>query len=131
MNDGDAFSWPCSAGARLRAGDSGRRLVLASAERPGRDQRRGALAAAIAGYALVALALGMLWRLFRYEAVDFSLMLVLVGAISGAIWGPIRHSSRAAPARWRRAPARPRTGSANPSRLNMRARSSRSFFSSW
>jgi signal peptidase I len=41
----------------------------------------------IAGYALVALALGMLWRLFRYEAVDFSFMLVLVGAISGAIWG--------------------------------------------
>ena len=41
----------------------------------------------LAGYALVALALGMLWRLFRYEAVDFSFMLVLVGAISGAIWG--------------------------------------------
>jgi signal peptidase I len=41
----------------------------------------------VAGYALVALALAMLWRLFRYEAVDFSFMLVLVGAISGAIWG--------------------------------------------
>ena len=40
-----------------------------------------------AGYALVALALAMLWRLFRYEAVDFSLMLVVVGAMSGAIWG--------------------------------------------
>jgi signal peptidase I len=40
-----------------------------------------------AGYALVVLALGMLWRLFRYEAVDFSLMLVVVGAVSGAIWG--------------------------------------------
>jgi signal peptidase I len=40
----------------------------------------------MAGYALVALALAMLWRLFRYEAVDFSLMLVVVGAISGAIW---------------------------------------------
>jgi signal peptidase I len=39
-----------------------------------------------AGYALVALALGMLWRLFRYEAVDFSLMLVIVGAVSGVIW---------------------------------------------
>jgi signal peptidase I len=39
-----------------------------------------------AGYALVVLALGMLWRLFRYEAVDFSLMLVLVGAMSGVIW---------------------------------------------
>jgi signal peptidase I len=40
----------------------------------------------IAGYVLVALALVMLWRLFRYEAVDFSLMLVVVGALSGAIW---------------------------------------------
>ncbi|MEP6546092.1 MAG: signal peptidase I [Gammaproteobacteria bacterium] len=40
----------------------------------------------IAGYVLVALSLGMLWRLFRYEAVDFSLMLVVVGAISGLIW---------------------------------------------
>ena len=28
----------------------------------------------------------MLWRLFRYEAVDFSLMLVVVGAVSGIIW---------------------------------------------
>jgi signal peptidase I len=40
----------------------------------------------LAGYALVVLALGMLWRLFRYEAVDFSLMLVIVGAASGVIW---------------------------------------------
>jgi len=40
-----------------------------------------------AGYFLVALALGMLWRLFRYEAVDFSLMLVVVGAVSGIVWG--------------------------------------------
>src|ERR1700675_4144882 len=40
----------------------------------------------MAGYALVALSLAMLWRLFRYEAVDFSLMLVVVGAISGLIW---------------------------------------------
>src|ERR1700736_1617065 len=40
----------------------------------------------MAGYALVGLALAMLWRLFRYEAVDFSLMLVVVGAISGIIW---------------------------------------------
>ena len=35
----------------------------------------------MAGYALVGLAVAMLWRLFRYEAVDFSLMLVVVGAI--------------------------------------------------
>ena len=40
----------------------------------------------MAGYALVVLALAMLWRLFRYEAVDFSLMLVVVGAVSGLIW---------------------------------------------
>jgi len=40
----------------------------------------------LAGYALVGLALAMLWRLFRYEAVDFSLMLVAVGALSGAMW---------------------------------------------
>jgi signal peptidase I len=41
----------------------------------------------LAGYALVALSLGILWRLFRYEAVDFSLMLVVVGATTGIIWG--------------------------------------------
>jgi len=40
----------------------------------------------MAGYALVGLSVAMLWRLFRYEAVDFSLMLVVVGAISGAVW---------------------------------------------
>ena len=40
----------------------------------------------MAGYALVVLALAMLWRLFRYEAVDFSLMLVVVGAVSGIVW---------------------------------------------
>ncbi|GAC1301124.1 MAG: signal peptidase I [Steroidobacteraceae bacterium] len=44
----------------------------------------------MAGYALVALALAMLWRLFRYEAVDFSLMLVVVGALSGVIWAADR-----------------------------------------
>jgi len=41
----------------------------------------------MAGYALVLLALAMLWRLFRYEAVDFSLMLVIVGVVAGLIWG--------------------------------------------
>ncbi len=40
----------------------------------------------MAGYVLIVLALAMLWRLFRYEAVDFSLMLVVVGAASGIIW---------------------------------------------
>jgi signal peptidase I len=41
----------------------------------------------LAGYGLIVLAVVMLWRLFRYEAVDFSLMLVVVGAVSGLIWG--------------------------------------------
>jgi signal peptidase I len=41
----------------------------------------------LAGYAVTALSIAMLWRLFRYEAVDFSLMLVVVGALSGLIWG--------------------------------------------
>jgi signal peptidase I len=40
----------------------------------------------LAGYGLVGLSLALLWRLFRYEAVDFSLMLVLVGALAGLIW---------------------------------------------
>ncbi len=41
----------------------------------------------LAGYGLIVLAVVMLWRLFRYEAVDFSLMLVVVGAVSGLVWG--------------------------------------------
>lgn len=59
--------------------------------RPRRDPRATSLEEPwlprIAGYALMVLALAMLWRLFRYEAVDFSLMLVIVGAVSGVIWG--------------------------------------------
>ncbi len=54
---------------------------------PGATSATEPLLPRLAGYALVALALAMLWRLFRYEAVDFSFMLVVVGAISGAIWG--------------------------------------------
>ncbi len=58
--------------------------------RPRRDPAAVGLAepwfSKLAGYALLALALAMLWRLFRYEAVDFSLMLVIVGAVSGVIW---------------------------------------------
>jgi signal peptidase I len=53
----------------------------------------------LAGYALVVLGLGMLWRLFKYEAVDFSLMLVIVGAASGAIWALDRLFFAAARAR--------------------------------
>jgi signal peptidase I len=54
---------------------------------PGSTGAQEPLVPRLAGYALVALAIGMLWRLFRYEAVDFSFMLVLVGGISGVIWG--------------------------------------------
>ena len=57
----------------------------------------------LAGYGLLALALAMLWRLFRYEAVDFSLMLVVVGGVSGVVWAADRlffagHRRRAAAA---------------------------------
>jgi signal peptidase I len=33
------------------------------------------------------LGLALLWRMFRYETIDFSLLLVLVGALAGLIWG--------------------------------------------
>jgi len=54
---------------------------------PGASSALEPLLPRVAGYVLIALALAMLWRLFRYEAVDFSFMLVMVGAVSGAIWG--------------------------------------------
>ena len=53
---------------------------------PGATSAEEPLMPKLAGYALVGLSLAMLWRLFRYEAVDFSLMLVVVGAVSGIIW---------------------------------------------
>ena len=53
---------------------------------PGATNADEPLLPKLAGYALVGLSLAMLWRLFRYEAVDFSLMLVIVGALSGIIW---------------------------------------------
>jgi len=53
---------------------------------PGATAAEEPLLPRLAGYALVGLAIGMLWRLFRYEAVDFSFMLVLVGAVAGVIW---------------------------------------------
>ena len=53
---------------------------------PGATSAEEPLLPKLAGYALVGLSLAMLWRLFRYEAVDFSLMLVVVGAVSGLIW---------------------------------------------
>jgi len=54
---------------------------------PGAVSMEEPLLPKLAGYGLIALAVVMLWRLFRYEAVDFSLMLVVVGAVSGLIWG--------------------------------------------
>ncbi|HUY83807.1 MAG TPA: signal peptidase I, partial [Steroidobacteraceae bacterium] len=42
--------------------------------------------ARIAGYALLAIALLALWRMFRSESVDFSALLVAVGVVAGVIW---------------------------------------------
>jgi signal peptidase I len=53
---------------------------------PGATSAEEPLFPKLAGYALVGCAVALLWRLFRYEAVDFSLMLVIVGAVSGVIW---------------------------------------------
>jgi signal peptidase I len=60
--------------------------VLRPQRDPGATSADEPLLPKLAGYALVGLSLAMLWRLFRYEAVDFSLMLVVVGAASGLIW---------------------------------------------
>jgi len=60
--------------------------VLRPRRDPGASSADEPMLPKLAGYALVGLALGMLWRLFKYEAVDFSLMLVVVGAVSGIIW---------------------------------------------
>ena len=87
MNDGDNFFV-----ALVCAGVVCVLVILADGWffRPKRDP--GAVSARepwlprMAGYALVVLSVAMLWRLFRYEAVDFSLMLVVVGAVSGLIW---------------------------------------------
>lgn len=54
---------------------------------PGATSAEEPLVPRLAGYVLVVLAIALLWRLFRYEAVDFSVMLVIVGAASGVIWG--------------------------------------------
>ena len=45
------------------------------------------LAAKLAGYVLIGMALGMLYYLIRFEVVDFSTMLVVAGALAGLIWG--------------------------------------------
>ncbi len=59
---------------------------LRPARDPGATSVDEPLLPRLAGIAVVVLSAAMLWRLFRYEAVDFSLMLVAVGAISGVIW---------------------------------------------
>ncbi len=87
MNDGDSlfFVLLCAAIACVLV-----ILVDAWILRPKRDPAATSAEepwlARMASYALVVLALAMLWRLFRYEAVDFSLMLVIVGAIAGVVW---------------------------------------------
>jgi signal peptidase I len=53
---------------------------------PGATSTEEPLLPRMAAYGLVLLAAAMLWRMFRAEPVDFSLMLVVVGALSGAIW---------------------------------------------
>jgi len=88
-----------------------------------RHQRGGALAAQNGRLCARVLSLAMLWRLFRYEAVDFSLMLVVVGAISGVIWLLDRPSSRAAA---RAAP--PRRHTARPRARTIAVEYARSFF---
>ncbi len=88
MNDGDSLFLVllCAAGACVL-------LILIDAWflRPKRDPAAVGVEepwlVKSAGYALVVLALLLLWRMFRYEAVDFSLMLVIVGAVAGVVWG--------------------------------------------
>ncbi len=88
MNDGDSLFLVllCAAGACVIVilVDA---WVLRSRRDPAAVSVDEAGPAKLAGYALIGLALALLWRLFRYEAVDFSVMLVVVGAVSGAIWG--------------------------------------------
>ena len=65
-------------------------LIDAWVWRPKRDP--GAMSVAEPGlprgatYAVGGLSLLILWRMFRHESVDFSLMLVDVGALSGMVW---------------------------------------------
>ncbi len=54
---------------------------------PGATSIEEPLLPRLAGYVLVLLAAALLFRMFRYDAIDFSVMLVIVGALSGVIWG--------------------------------------------
>ncbi len=87
MNDGDSLFLVllCAAAACVLV-----ILVDAWFLRPKRDPATTAAEepalVKVAGYALVVVSLVLLWRMFRYEAVDFSLMLVIVGAVAGVVW---------------------------------------------
>ncbi len=65
-------------------------LVDAWVLRPRRDPAASSAvdpwASRLASYGLSGLAVVVLWRLFRYEAVDFSLMLVVIGGVAGVVW---------------------------------------------
>ena len=60
--------------------------VLRPKRDPGGTSAAEPLLARVAGWALLAIAALALWRMFRYEAVDFSVLLVVVGAAAGVIW---------------------------------------------
>ena len=128
-----ACLWPCCAQASLCV-----LVILVDGwfVRPQRDPGATSVGRAalprLAGYALVALSLAMLWRLFRYEAVDFSLMLVVVGAISAVIWGLDQafFARRRKQARGGRRHAR-RSGCASRSPSSTRAHSFRSSCWCW
>ena len=66
-------------------------LVDAWVWRPRRDPAGTGTAepmpARLASYGVAALSLAILWRLFRHESVDFSVMLVDIGVAAGIIWG--------------------------------------------
>jgi signal peptidase I len=87
VNDGDslfvALVWAGAACVLLILVDG---WFLRPRRDPGATSAAEPLLPRLAGYALVGISLAMLWRLFKYEAVDFSLMLVVVGALSGVVW---------------------------------------------
>ncbi len=87
MSDGDsiftALVWACSACLVVIVADG---WFFRPKRDPGATSAEELLLPRLAEYLLVALAVAMLWRMFRSEPIDFSLMLVVVGALSGAIW---------------------------------------------
>ncbi|HEX3848124.1 MAG TPA: signal peptidase I [Steroidobacteraceae bacterium] len=87
MSDGDslftALVWACSACLVVIVADG---WFFRPKRDPGAISTEDPLVPRLAEYLLVALAVAMLWRMFRAEPIDFSLMLVAVGALSGTIW---------------------------------------------